>query len=255
MDVKQLFSLSGKAALVTGAGSGIGQAIGEALLEAGADLAALYRSHYPTPLEQKAEALGRRFVALHYDMADHQSWQAAVDKTAGEFGRLDILVCNAGTTVRKNTLDFEKADWDAVIDVNEKAVFFLGQAAARHFAAQQSGGKIINIASMLSFHGGQNCPAYAASKHAVLGITRTMALDLADKNIQVNAIAPGWIATDLTQALRQNEKRNEQIIARIPAGGWGSPDDIKGTAVFLASAASDYITGACIPVDGGYLVK
>jgi 2-deoxy-D-gluconate 3-dehydrogenase len=250
------FSLAGRVALVTGANAGIGQGIAIALAAAGADVAAVGRSD-PGETGERVRAAGRRFIAIQADLdsADSaQRTQEIVQEVTGKLGPLDILVNNAGTIRRGEALDFSEADWDAVLNVNLKTVFFLAQAAARGMLARGRG-KIINIASMLSFQGGIRVASYTASKSGVLGITRLLANEWAARGINVNAIAPGYIATRNTAALREDEVRNREILSRIPAGRWGVPEDLGGAAVFLASSASDYVHGAVLPVDGGWLAR
>lgn len=247
------FDLTGKRALVTGANTGIGQAIAVALAEAGADVALAGRSAPDDTLALIA-AQGRKAVDLRADLSSTAPIKALVDKAVVALGGLDILVNNAGIIRRDDLLDFTEADWDAVIDTNLKSLFFLSQAAARVMAAQGHG-KIINIASLLSFQGGIRVPSYAAAKSGVAGLTRAMANEIAPKGVQVNAIAPGYIATNNTAALQADETRNRQIMERIPAGRWGAPEDIAGAAVFLASPASDYVTGHILAVDGGWLAR
>ena len=245
------FDLSGKAAIVTGANGGIGQAIALALAGAGADVALAGRS----PADETAEqirALGRGAVPIAADLATTAPVQKVVDETLAAFGRLDILVNNAGIIRRAEAADFSEADWDAVIDTNLKSLFFLCQAAGRHMLAQGSG-KIVNIASLLSFQGGIRVPSYAAAKSGVAGLTRALANEWAGRGVNVNAIAPGYIATNNTAALQADETRNRQILERIPAGRWGDPGDIAGAAVFLASSAADYVNGHILAVDGGWL--
>jgi len=247
------FDLAGKVAVVTGANAGIGQAIAVALAQAGADIAAVGR----TPAEDTAarvQAIGRRAELIPADLATIEPIQRVVDETLGRFGRLDILVNNAGIIRRADAVDFTEEDWDAVIDTNLKSVFFLAQAAGRHMIAQGSG-KIINIASMLTFQGGIRVPSYTAAKSGVGGLTKLLANEWAGKGVQVNAIAPGYIATNNTAALQADGARNRAILGRIPAGRWGEPDDLGGAAVFLASPASDYVTGHILAVDGGWLAR
>ena len=247
------FDLTGKVAIVTGANSGIGQAIALALAQAGADIAAVGR----TPAEETiatARAFGRRAEVITADLATIQPVPRVIAQTLDQFGRLDILVNNAGIIRRADALDFSEADWDAVIDTNLKSVFFLAQAAARPMIAQGSG-KIINIASLLSFQGGIRVPSYTASKAGVGGLTKLLANEWAAKGISVNAIAPGYIATNNTAALQADETRNRQILERIPAGRWGQPSDLAGAVVFLASDASNYVQGHVLAVDGGWLAR
>jgi 2-deoxy-D-gluconate 3-dehydrogenase len=248
-----MFDLSGRVAIVTGANTGIGQGIAIALAEAGADVALVGR----TPAEETAEEVrraGRKAAIVHADLSTIAPVQGAVQRTTAELGGVDILVNNAGIIRRADALDFSEEDWDAVIDTNLKSVFFLSQAVARHMV-EQGRGKIINIASMLSFQGGIRVPSYTASKSGVAGLTKLLANEWAAKGINVNAIAPGYIATSNTAALQDDEVRNRQILERIPAGRWGKPSDLAGAAVFLASDASDYVHGHILAVDGGWLAR
>jgi len=248
------FNLSGKVAIVTGCDTGLGQGMSLGLAEAGCDIVGINRK-YPHETEQKVTALGRRFTAIQADLSQQASYDALVQEVVSRMGRVDILVNNAGTIRRADALDFSEQDWDDVINLNLKATFFLCQAVARQFIAQGGGGKIINIASMLSFQGGIRVPSYTASKSGVLGLTRLLANEWATHNINVNAIAPGYMATNNTQQLREDARRSEEIINRIPAARWGTPEDLKGPAVFLASSASDYINGYTLAVDGGWLAR
>ncbi len=247
------FKLDGKVALVTGASRGLGQGIALGLAEAGADIAGVSRGACDKTAAQVA-ALGRRFVHLPCDLihASVSELYGLVDQAVETLGRLDILVNAAGTTTRRPTLQYPEEEWDMVLQVNLKSIMFLSQATARYFA-EHGGGKIINIASALSFQGGITVPAYTASKHGVLGLTRSMANDLAAQHINVNAIAPGYMLTDLTAPLAADPNRAPAIMSRIPAGRWGTPEDLQGVAVYLASAASDYCHGAVIAVDGSWL--
>ncbi len=247
------FSLEGKVALVTGANTGLGQGIAVALAQAGADIAAA-GIQAPTETEEKVKALGRRFVAIEANLISIEPVQRVLDETLAGLGRLDILVNNAGLIRRADAVDFSEQDWDDVMNVNIKSAFFMSQAAGRHFIAQGSG-KIINIASMLSFQGGIRVPSYTASKSGIAGITRLLANEWGAKGLNINAIAPGYMATDNTAQLRADAARNQSILERIPAGRWGVPEDLGGTAVFLASSASDYVNGTVIPVDGGWLAR
>lgn len=247
------FDLTGKVALVTGGSRGLGQGIARALAEAGADIAVAGMAT-PTETETMVRALGRRFVSIAADLASIEPVDRIVAETLAGAGRIDILVNNAGIIRRADAVDFTEKDWDDVIDVNLKSAFFLAQAVGRVLIAQGSG-KIINIASMLSFQGGIRVPSYAASKSGIAGITRLLACEWAGKGVNVNAIAPGYMATDNTEQLRADPQRSRDILARIPAGRWGESADIGGAAVFLASAASDYMHGAIIPVDGGWLAR
>jgi 2-deoxy-D-gluconate 3-dehydrogenase len=248
-----LFNLAGRTALVTGANTGLGQGIAIALAEAGADIVVAGRS----PADDTAarvRALGRRFLDVRADLSSTAPLRDVVAAAVNLNGRLDIVVNNAGIIRRADSVDVDEADWDAVIDTNLKSVFFLSQAAARHMAAH-GGGKIVNIASLLSFQGGIRVPAYAASKSAVAGLTRALANEWAAQGINVNAIAPGYFDTNNTAALRADPVREPAILARIPAGRWGQPGDLGGAAVFLASRASDYVHGIVLPVDGGWLAR
>jgi 2-deoxy-D-gluconate 3-dehydrogenase len=248
------FKLDGKVAVVTGSSTGLGQGIAVALAEAGADVAGV--DYVASPDTKKAvEALGRRFLEIVADLSSIAPAAGIVEDTARTLGRVDILVNNAGIIRRQDAVDFTEKDWDDVMNINAKTVFFLSQAAARRFIAQGSGGKIVNIASMLSFQGGIRVPSYTASKSAVMGITRLMANEWAKHGINANAIAPGYMATNNTAALRADEERSKAILDRIPAGRWGTPADVQGAAVFLASRASDYVNGYTLAVDGGWLAR
>lgn len=247
------FSLEGKVALVTGANTGLGQGIAIALAEAGADIAAAGIAP-PTETGARVRALGRRFVAIEANLSSLEPIDRVVRETLDGLGGLDILVNNAGLIRRADAVDFSEKDWDDVMNVNIKGAFFMAQAAGRHMIAKGSG-KIINIASMLSFQGGIRVPSYTASKSGIAGITRLLANEWASKGININAIAPGYMATDNTAQLRADEQRSSEILGRIPAARWGEPSDLGGAAVFLASRASDYINGAIIPVDGGWLAR
>ena len=249
------FKLDEKVALVTGAGQGLGQGMALALAEAGADVVGLDRG----PSEQTGEAVrtvGRRYQQVICDLrtTNVDELSKIVAGIVSEMGHLDILVNNAGIIRRAPAIEFSEADWDDVLAINLKAAFFLSQAVAKGMVSQ-GGGKIINIASMLSFQGGVIVPSYTAAKSGVAGITRALANEWAKHNINVNAIAPGYMATENTSALRADPIRSKAILDRIPAGRWGTPDDLKGIVVFLASAASDYLVGAIIPVDGGWLTR
>lgn len=252
------FDLTGRTALVTGANTGIGQGIALALAQAGADIAAVGRSPADETAEQ-VRALGRRCELVSADLSSIEPVTQVVDTVVAKLGRLDILVNNAGIIRREDALDFSEEDWDAVMDTNLKTLFFLCQAAARHMTgwASQDGkrGKIVNIASMLTFQGGIRVPSYTASKSGVGGLTKLMANEWAPRGINVNAIAPGYIATNNTAALQADETRNRQILERIPEQRWGDPADIGGAAVFLASRAADYVQGHILAVDGGWLAR
>ncbi len=252
---ENLFSLEGKVALVTGASRGLGQAMALGLAAAGADIAGLDRIDCHDTCEQ-VQALGRRYHTIITDLstATPADLNAHVSELVQTLGSLDILLNNAGIIRRAPIFEFSQTDWEDVLQVNLSAVFYLSQAAARQMAGQ-GGGKIINIASMLSFQGGILVPSYTAAKSGVAGITKALANELAPHHINVNAIAPGYMATANTAPLRADPVRNQAILDRIPAGRWGEPADLQGTAVFLASAASDYLNGAIIPVDGGWLCR
>lgn len=248
------FDLTGKVAIVTGASTGIGQGIAIALAKAGADVAGVARTSVDEA-SREVIAAGRKFLPIKADLASIDPIQGIVEQTVAWGGRVDILVNNAGIIRRADAIDFSEKDWDDVLNVNLKSVFFLSQAFARQLLKQKSGGKIINIASMLSFQGGIRIPSYTASKSGVAGLTRLLACEWAAKDINVNAIAPGYFITNNTQQLRDDPDRSAAILGRIPAGRWGSPEDLGGAAVFLASAASDYVHGVVLPVDGGWLVR
>lgn len=247
-----LFSLAGKTAIVTGGRGGLGQGIAWALAEAGADIVSVNRGPSDETAAGVAER-GRRFHALAADLGDPGCVHGVLAEAEAAIGPVDILVNNAGTIRRQAAIDFSEENWDDVLNVNLKTAFFLSQAAARSMLAGGRRGKIINIASMLSFQGGINIVSYTASKHGLAGITKILANEWAARGINVNAIAPGYFATDNTQPLRDDPVRSKDILGRIPAGRWGLPADLGGAAVFLASAASDYIHGAILPVDGGWL--
>ena len=248
------FKLNGKVAIVTGSSTGLGEGMAYGLAEAGADIVGVYNNDLPEN-QEKIEALGRRFLGIQADLSNISLVADIVGKTVEAFGRLDILVNNAGIIIRNKSVDFTEEQWDDVVNINLKTLFFLSQAAARQFISQKSYGKIINIASLLSFQGGILVPSYTASKSGVMGLTRLLAAEWAPHNINVNAIAPGYMATRNTQALQDDPVRNKQILERIPAGRWGRPDDMKGAVLFLASEASNYINGYTIAVDGGWLAR
>lgn len=253
-NILESFRLNGKTAIVTGATRGLGQGLALALAEAGADIIAV-ATQPATDTQRQVEALGRRCLTIAADLGDRTQIPGIIAQAKAFSGQLDILVNCAGIIRRENFDAFTEADWDDVIDVNLNAVFFLSQLFVREALARPQQAKIINIASMLSFQGGIRVPSYTASKSAVQGLTRLIASELGGKGITCNAIAPGYMATDNTAALRADAARNTAIMARIPAGRWGTPDDLKGAVVFLASAASDYVNGATLAVDGGWLVR
>lgn len=247
------FSLAGKFALVTGTSSGLGKAMAIALAEAGADVACHSRRENGAEETCAAiEALGRKAAPVFGDLADRRSPAQIVEQTITAFSRIDILINNAGMIKRSPAVDFAGRDWDEVIEVNLSSIFRLSQSAGR-LMVDQGSGKIVNIASLLSFQGGITVPAYTAAKSGVAGLTKALANEWAKSGVNVNAIAPGYIATDNTAALRADETRNRQILERIPAGRWGEPDDLSGAAVFLSSAASDYLNGHVLIVDGGWM--
>ncbi len=253
-NILDLFKLDGKVALVTGAARGLGQAIATALASAGADVIAV--DILPTAETcQIIEKMGRKSLGLSANLMEKANIAPVVESALKEFGQIDILVNNAGIIRRTPITEFSEKDWDDVINLNQKAVFFLSQAVAKTMIARKQGGKIISIASLLSFQGGILVPSYTASKSAVMGLTRAMANELAPHRINVNAIAPGYMATDNTAPLRADPVRAKSILDRIPAGRWGEPADLQGVAVFLASAASDYMTGYTVAVDGGWLAR
>jgi 2-dehydro-3-deoxy-D-gluconate 5-dehydrogenase len=248
------FKLNGKVAVVTGAGRGLGQGAALGFAEAGADVAVVdIISTEETA--QKIRALGRRVCQIQANLMERASAPKVIDTAVKDLGGVDILFNNAGIIRRAPLLEFSEKDWDEVIRINQDAVFFLSQAAARQMVKQGRGGKIINMASMLSFQGGIRVPSYTASKSAVMGLTKLFANELAPHRINVNAVAPGYMATDNTAPLRADPQRSAEILGRIPANRWGEPEDLQGALVFLASAASDYLTGSTIAVDGGWLSR
>lgn len=247
------FDLNGKNALVTGSHRGLGAAIAVALARAGANVGCHGRDANPGVACEEIRAAGRKTFYISADLADSKSGAALMDKTISEFGSIDILVNNAGTIRRAPAADYSMQFWDELIAVNLTAVFRLSQLAARHMLERATGGKIVNIASLLSFQGGILVPAYAAAKGGVAQLTKALANEWASKGINVNAIAPGYMATDNTTALRNDPVRGRQILDRIPAGRWGEPNDIAGAALFLCSSASDYVHGHVLAVDGGWL--
>ncbi len=249
--VLDMFSLQGKVALVTGSDTGLGQGICIALAQAGAKVVGVSR----VESTQTAQIIGENFYGVIADLSDMAVIPQIISQAVKRFDKIDILVNNAGVIKREDSIRFTEQDWDLVLTVNLKAAFFLAQAAAKQFMAQQSGGKIINIASMLAYQGGIRVPSYTASKSGVKGITMALANEWAKFGINVNAIAPGYMATNNTAALRKDEERSADILARIPAGRWGSPEDLAGAAVFLASSASDYVHGFTLAVDGGWLAR
>ncbi|MFK3703692.1 2-dehydro-3-deoxy-D-gluconate 5-dehydrogenase KduD [Klebsiella sp. NPDC088457] len=252
--VLNAFDLTGKVAIVTGCDTGLGQGMTLGLAQAGCDIVGVNRK-IPHETAEKVQALGRRFTAIQADLSRQDEVTGIVETAVAAMGHVDILVNNAGTIRRADALTFSEKDWDDVVDLNLKSVFFLSQAVARQFIEQGSGGKIINIASMLSFQGGIRVPSYTASKSGVLGLTRLLANEWAGHQINVNAIAPGYMATNNTQPLRDDADRSKEILDRIPAGRWGGADDLQGPVVFLASRAADYVNGYTLAVDGGWLAR
>lgn len=248
------FSLAGRRIMVTGANTGIGQGIAVSIARAGGAVIGVGRS----AMDETAglvEAEGAAFKAVQCDLADSAAAGRMFDAAWDEHGPVDGLVNNAGIIRRADALDFSEADWDDVMDVNLKTLFVLSQAFGRRLVAEGRPGKIVNVASLLSFQGGIRVASYTASKHGVLGITRLLANEWAAKRINVNAVAPGYIETNNTEPLRADADRNAAILGRIPAGRWGRPEDIGDTAVFLLAPASDYMHGAVVPVDGGWLAR
>lgn len=246
------FGLEGKAAIVTGAGRGLGRAIAVGMAEAGANVVLVTNRTPAEETKAAIEALGRQAVIVTADVGDRAQLPGIVDAALNAFGRIDVLVNNAGIIRRTPAAEHAYADWQEVLDVNLNSVFVLSQLAGR-VMIEQGSGKIINVASMLSFQGGINVPGYTASKHAVAGLTKALANEWASKGVQINAIAPGYMATDNTEALRNDPVRSKQILERIPAGRWGSDADLVGPAIFLASSASDYMNGHVLCVDGGWM--
>lgn len=247
--ILEKFALNGKVAVVTGSNTGLGQGICQAYVEAGAKVVGVSRR----PSDETAKLCGENFYNVIADLSSVDAVATVIEKTLEKFGRIDILVNNAGIIKRQDSIEFSEENWDSVLNVNLKTVFFLTQAVAKQFIKQGSGGKVINIASMLSYQGGIRVPSYTASKSAIKGLTMTLSNEWAKFGINVNAIAPGYMATNNTQALRSDEERSSDILARIPAGRWGTPEDLQGAAVFLASSASDYVNGFTLAVDGGWL--
>lgn len=254
MSIIDAFRLDGKVAVVTGANTGLGQGMSVALAQAGAKVVGVARRSCEDT-KKLIEADGGEFAEVIADLSDMSAIDVIVNGALAAFGKVDILVNNAGLIKRNDAIDFTEDEWDSVIQVNQKMVFFLSQAFAKQYIKQGHGGKIININSMLSYQGGIRVPSYTASKSAGMGLTKAMCNEWAYHNINVNAIAPGYMATNNTAQLRSDSDRSEAIIDRIPAGRWGTPDDMKGAVVFLASAASDYVNGFTLAVDGGWLAR
>ena len=249
-----LFDLTGKAALVTGANTGLGQGMALALAEAGADIVLIGRTAPTETLKHLAD-MGANSHSILTELSNADNVTQIVAEATGAFGRADILVNNAGIIKRNEAIDFTPDEWDAVMNVNLRTLFFLSQAFARNLVGRKQSGKIINIASMLTFQGGIRVPSYTASKSGVGGLTKALANEWAQHGINVNAIAPGYFATNNTAALQADEKRNTEILGRIPSGRWGKPSDLGGAVIFLASEASNYVQGITLPVDGGWLSR
>ena len=250
------FSLNGKVAIVTGCARGLGRGISEGLAEAGADIVGVYNRTDPREsIQKEVEHLGRKFIGINADLRYQKPIKEIVEKAVKQFGRIDILVNNAGIIRRGESIGFSEKDWDEVMNLNLKSLFFLCQVFAKRLIQQGEGGKIINIASMLSFQGGIRVPSYTASKSGVMGLTKLLANEWAQYNINVNAIAPGYMATDNTEPLRKDPVRSAELLNRIPMSKWGMPEDLKGAVVFLASEASAYVTGHTLAVDGGWLAR
>lgn len=252
--MENLFDLTGKTAIVTGASTGLGEGMAEALAQAGANVVGVARTSCENA-GKKVEAAGAKFLEVRADLSSLEPLDQILAKAREAFGQVDILVNNAGIIRREDALEFSEKDWDDVMNVNLKTLFFFSQKAAQEFVRQGTGGKIINTASMLSYQGGIRTASYTSSKSGVVGLTRLMANEWAKYGINVNAIAPGYMVTNNTKALREDQTRYEEILGRIPAGRWGMPEDLGGTVVFLASRASDYIHGFTIAVDGGWLAR
>lgn len=252
--MSNMFDLTGKVALVTGANTGLGQGMALALAGAGADVVLIGRSE-PVETLEAISKLGVKSHSILTDLGAADTVSEIIAEAVKAMGRVDILVNNAGIIKRNEAIDFTPDEWDSVMDVNLRTLFFLSQAFARHLVAEKTSGKIINIASMLTFQGGIRVPSYTASKSAVGGLTKALANEWAQHGINVNAIAPGYFATNNTAALQADEKRNAEILGRIPSGRWGNPSDMAGAIVFLASHASDYVQGITLPVDGGWLSR
>jgi 2-deoxy-D-gluconate 3-dehydrogenase len=247
------FSLIGQTALVTGARTGIGQAVAAGLAGAGADLVLLGHHDNMAETEELVTEAGRSNSTVLADLSKPDQLEGSIEKILSEH-KIDILVNNAGTIARGPAAELPREDWDLVMDTNLNSLFLLTQRVARPMLKREKG-KVINIASLLSFQGGINVPAYAASKHGVAGLTKALANEWASQGVQVNAIAPGYIATNNTESLRQDPERSAEILGRIPAGRWGRPEDLAGAAVFLASPAADYVSGHVLTVDGGWMSR
>jgi 2-dehydro-3-deoxy-D-gluconate 5-dehydrogenase len=248
------FSLDGQVAIVTGGNKGLGQAYAVALAKAGADLFVVTHGTEWDETRELIENTGRKVEFFQADLTNRKNAKALVAKCVEVYGKVDILINNAGTIRRAPLLEYTEEDWDAVVELNQNSMFFLSQEAAKHMVEQRSG-KIVNIASMLSFQGGKFVPPYTVSKHGVVGLTKSFANELAEYGIQVNAIAPGYVKTANTAPIREDEKRNAEILSRIPAARWADPADLMGIVVFLSSRASDYMNGSVVAIDGGWLSR
>ncbi|WED28295.1 2-dehydro-3-deoxy-D-gluconate 5-dehydrogenase KduD [Vibrio sp. DW001] len=249
-----MFDLSGKVAIVTGCNTGLGQGMAVALAKAGADIVGVGHIQ-PTETTKKITQFGKKFKFVEANLLSIEPVQRIIDEAVEAFGRVDILVNNAGIIRREDSINFSEKDWDDVMNINIKVPMFLSQSVAKQFIKQGNGGKIVNIASMLSFQGGIRVPSYTSSKSGIMGLTKLLACEWASHGINVNAIAPGYMATDNTEALRKDEDRSAEILRRIPASRWGTPEDLAGPVVFLASPASDYVNGYTVAVDGGWLAR
>lgn len=248
------FKLDGKVAVVTGANTGLGQGMSVALAQAGAKVVGVARRSC-ADTEKLIKEFGGEFAEVIADLSSTEVVPRVLEEALAAFGRVDILINNAGLIIRCDAIDYSESDWDTVISVNQKVVFFLSQAFAKQYIKQNEGGKIINVASMLSYQGGVRVPAYTASKSAIMGLTKAMANEWAKYNINVNAIAPGYMATNNTAQLRGDDDRSSEILDRIPAGRWGTPEDMQGAVVWLASEAASYVNGYTVAVDGGWLAR
>ncbi len=255
MMILDQFKLTDKVAIVTGCSTGLGEGMAIGLAEAGANVVGIAYRPGPYKAQGIIEGMGRKFLGIQADLSTIEPIEGIIEKTVAKFGKLDILVNNAGIIRRAPIQEFTEKDWDDVMNINIKTIFFFCQAAAKQFMQQGSGGKIVNIASMLSFQGGILVPSYTASKSGVMGVTKLLANELASHNINVNAIAPGYMVTNNTAPLRADAERNKAILGRIPAGRWGEPADMRGPVVFLASDASSYMNGYTVAVDGGWLSR
>lgn len=252
--IENLFNLNGKVAIVTGTSRGLGKVMAIALAKAGANIVGVGISDM-SETKEEIQKIGRQFLEIKADLTNTKSVDKIVSETVKKIGGIDILVNNSGTIRREDAINYKEKDWDDILNLNLKILFFLSQKVAKQFMKQETGGKIINIASMLSFQGGIRVPAYTASKSGVMGLTKALANEWAKYNINVNAIAPGYMATDNTKQIREDEKRSQEILDRIPSGRWGTPEDLAGAVVFLASKASDYVNGHTLAVDGGWLAR